>query len=261
MTGTGGRCGAEDLLSFAALRERDLAREGLVLAEGRLLAERLLAAAGFEPVGVLCVPALAPRFEALAAGRCPVRVLPEGELAAVAGYAFHRGVLAAARRPASPGLAGILAPAGPRRLVLLPAAADPENLGSVARSAAALGFDGLLLGPESCDLLSRRASRVSMGAAFTLPSARLAGPDDLGALSAAGFSLAAAALGGGDLADWRPPARLCLLVGNEYEGLGSEWLPPVVERLGIPMAPGVDSLNAAVAAALFMYEAARPRRA
>jgi len=257
-----------DLAAFAALRDRDLRAEGLVLAEGRLLAERLLMAtreplaarAGlprprFSPLGLICVPALAPRFEELAAGLCPLTVLSEPECSQVAGYPFHRGVMAAARREAQPSLEEARLSSA-SRLVILPETIDPENMGSVLRSAAALGYDGVLAGPGCCDPYSRRALRVSMGAAFTLPLLTIAGPSSLGLLSGAGFGLAAAVLGKGarPLAGWKAPARLGLLFGNEYAGLGDEWLPPGVERLTIPMAAGSDSLNAAAAAAVFLYE-------
>ena len=95
-----------DLAAFASLRDRDLRAEGLVLAEGRLLAERLLLAtrepevarAGlprprFSPLGLICVPSLAPRFEELSAGLCPLTVLSEAECSEVSGYPFHRGVM------------------------------------------------------------------------------------------------------------------------------------------------------------------------
>lgn len=261
-----GGVGPLDLAAFAALRDRDLRAEGLVVAEGRLLAERLLLAGPrLEALGVLCVPALAGRFEELSGGRCPVIVRPEASLAETAGYPFHRGVIAAARRPPLPGLGALLgdgtpaAAAPPRRLLLLPATVDPENMGSLFRSAAALGAGAVLLGPGSCDHLSRRALRVSMGAVLSLPAFLAPGPEALAELGRAGFGLAGAVLdpAARDLADWLPPPRLCLLVGNEYEGLGPEWLPSCVERVTIPMEPGSDSLNAAAAAAIFMHCAFR----
>ena len=286
-----------ELAAFSSLKDRELRAEGLVIAEGRLLVTRLLEAArrtptgaataatdargggdpgraawgpvlprpGFDAIAVLCVPSLQGEFERLAAGLCPVHAASEEELAGLAGFPFHRGVLAAARRRAMPALLD-LAPSIPgaaSRLVVLPATIDPENMGSIMRSAAALGWDGLLLGPGCCDHLSRRSLRVSMGAAFSLPTLRLSGPADLGLLAAAGWSLAAGVLdpGAKSLRDWTAPARLALLIGNEFEGLGPEWLSfpdrgIEATRLTIPMDPGSDSLNAAAAAAVFLYELA-----
>jgi len=287
-----------ELAAFASLKDRELRAEGLVIAEGRLLATRLLEAArrsapgtgeagaaasvpgqrgqagaarglprpGFDPIALLCVPSLKAEFEALAAGLCPVHAASEEELAGLAGFPFHRGVLAAARRRGMPAFRDLptASTGAASRLVVLPATIDPENMGSIMRSAAALGWDGLLLGPGCCDELSRRALRVSMGAAFSLPTFGIAGPGDLEALAASGWNLAAAVLDplATPLRDWLPPARLALLIGNEFEGLGPEWLSfpcsgTEATRLTIPMDPGSDSLNAAAAAAVFLYETSR----
>jgi tRNA G18 (ribose-2'-O)-methylase SpoU len=269
-----------DLSAFASLKDSDLRARGLVVGEGRLLATRLIEAcrreagassrAGlplprFEALGIACVPALLEEFLALADGLCPVEALREGELAAMVGFPFHRGVIAAARRVGSPpGATEALLGSGAAaasRLVALPATVDPENLGSILRSAAALGWDGILLGAASCDHLSRRVARVSMGATFSLPVLALEGPADLEALDTDGWGLAAAVLDpvARDLRTWSPPPRLVLLFGNEHDGLGPEWLGPGVERLTIPMAPGADSLNAAAAAAVFLHRAAGAR--
>ena len=113
--GKAGPPGAGDLGYFAGLKDRELRDEGYFLVEGRLLVERLLAAGlppevpgsasgGFEPLGILCVPSLAVEFEALAAGRCPVSVMGETDISALAGFPFHRGVIAAAKRPELPTL-------------------------------------------------------------------------------------------------------------------------------------------------------------
>ena len=156
---------------FADLKDRDLRREGLLVAEGRFLTERLLRS-GWPVLGVLCSPRLEGSIRGLAAGVCPVQVLPDEEIAAIAGFAFHRGVLAVARRPELPHLEALLAPGRSRAtLVACPGIADAENLGSVIRSAAAFGADGVLVGKRSSDPWSRRALKVSMGASFVLPMA------------------------------------------------------------------------------------------
>ncbi len=255
------------MAAFAALRDRDLAGEGIVIAEGRLLSERLLAAcasasppAGFKALGVTCVASLAPLFQEATAGLCPLEILSEGEIAGLAGFPFHRGVIAAARRPAlaefdASDFACRPEGAGPSRILVLPATKDPENLGSMLRSAAALGYGAILVGPDTCDHLCRRVVRVSMGAVFSLPVFALGNPSGLEALRACGYALAAAVLDpqARDLRDWLPPPRLGLLIGNEFEGLGAPWLGPDVERLTIPMSGGADSLNAASAAAIFLW--------
>jgi tRNA G18 (ribose-2'-O)-methylase SpoU len=283
--GNAGPPGAGDLGYFAGLKDRELRDEGYFLVEGRLLVERLLAAClpsevpgsasgGFEPIGILCVPSLAVEFESLAAGLCPVSVMGEADISALAGFPFHRGVLAASKRPELPTLerwlasrAGSTAEPGqavsapPGRILVLPDLIDPENLGSAFRSAAALGYGAVLLGPSCVDPFSRRALRVSMGAVFSLPVARIAGPEGLDVLRGSGFRSAAAVIDSDALTleDWTPPACLAHLIGNEFSGLAPGWVDAADLRVTIRMAGGVDSLNAAAAATIFMYETMRTR--
>ncbi len=129
---------------------------------------------------------------------------------------------------------------------------DPGNLGAVLRSAAAFGFQEVLLGPGCADPFHPKALRGSMGAAFLLPLRRVAGmaPDDghWFALDGGSGALPLAE------ADLREPLRLW--VGNEGHGWADLSLPAGVQRLAIPI-QGVESLNAAVAAGIACFEAAR----
>jgi tRNA G18 (ribose-2'-O)-methylase SpoU len=254
---------------YRDLRDRDLRREGLLVAEGRWLVERLLDS-GWEVLSVLCAPRFAGHFRALAAGRCPVLSADEERLVKVAGFPFHRGVLAAARRPRLPSLAEWLsrgdaaaaAPAGPtagtagRVLVLCPRLTGEYNLGSIVRSAAALGAEALAVGPSCCDPLSRRALKVSMGAAFRLPLLTLEEEGaDLARLRAGGWRIAGAspAPEALPLDRWRPAGPVALVLGEEAGGLPEPWAGGCDLRLRIPMRPGVDSLNVAVAAGILLH--------
>jgi RNA methyltransferase, TrmH family len=140
----------------------------------------------------------------------------------------------------------------PRRVVGAWGIQDPGNLGALLRAAAAFGFQEALLGPGCADPFHPRCLRGSMGAAFLLSLRRCATvPLDAGtwyALDAAPGSIPLAA------ADLSGPLRL--LVGNEGHGWAQVELPPEVRRLAIPT-QGVESLNAAGAAAIVCYEAAR----
>ena len=140
-------------------------------------------------------------------------------------------------------------------ILAVPELADPENLGSCFRNAAALGCSCLLLGPSGPDPLSRRSLRVSMGASLSLPWARLEGPAGLAELDSKGFDVAACVLDPGalDVRDWARPRLLALTIGNEAYGLSSPWLEACSLRLTLPMRGGVDSLNVATAAALFLF--------
>jgi tRNA G18 (ribose-2'-O)-methylase SpoU len=250
---------------FRDLRDRDLRREGLLIAEGRWLVERLLAS-GWEVLSVLCAPRFAGHFRELAAGRCPVLTADEERLAELAGFPFHRGVLAAARRPRFPSLAAWLsgeipvrpagAPSGAATLLLCPRLTGEYNLGSIVRSAAALGAEALAVGPSCCDPLSRRALKVSMGAAFRLPLLTLEEESaDLQRLRAAGYRIAGAspAPEALPLASWRREGPVALVLGEEAEGLPEPWARGCDLLLRIPMRAGVDSLNVSVAAGILLH--------
>lgn len=233
------------------------------------MARRLLAST-LVPEAVLCLAAHEAEFSLLSAGRCPVTVLSPAEMDQWAGFAFHRGVLAVARRPVPLTLEAFLARnPGPHRLAVAPRLTDPENLGSVFRSALALGWDAVAVGPETCDPFSRRCAKVSMGAVYSHPPVLL--PEDP-ALSrrlfeAAGWTNLALALEPGalDLEAWigSPEGRRALAgplaawVGNEFEGLSPADRSVCSQAVVVPMAEGHDSLNAAVAAGIGFYRLRR----
>ena len=129
---------------------------------------------------------------------------------------------------------------------------DPGNLGAILRSAAAFGFQEVLLGPGCADPFHPRALRGSMGAAFLLPLRRV---DQVKVDAHRTFALdggpGATPLADADLRD---PLRLW--VGNEGHGWEGVSLPAEVQRLAIPI-QGVESLNAAVAAGIACFDVAR----
>lgn len=245
---------------YRNLRDRTLRGESLFVAEGRRVALRLLASR-CGVASVFVADQYAAEFERAAAGRAPLYVAPESLLLEVVGFKFHRGVLAAGCRPPPATLADLLAPlaaAGTLRLVICPEITKPENMGLIFRNAAAFGIDGVLLGQRSCDPFSRRCLRVSMGAVLYVPYIK---SDDLAAdlrhLKTHGrVELLAAVLDrrAEPLADLRWPARVGVLLGNEADGLGPEWLALADRRITIPMRPEVDSLNLGVAAGIVIYE-------
>lgn len=266
---------AAELRPYRDLRERDLRLEGLFIGEGRLVVERLLAS-GWPVLSVLCTPAQAAHFRLLAAGRCPVLVKSEADLAELAGFPFHRGVIAAARRPALPELSSFLessgADAAELTLVVCPRLTGSANLGSIARSAAAFGAHALAIGERCCDPLSRQAIKASAGALLRLPLVRLGDePQALALLARLGFQVAGTAgwpsradsLPGGRarrLPDYRRPPRLAVVFGNEAAGLEEPWLGGCDRLLSVPMPGGVDSLNVAVAAGILLWELGARRR-
>lgn len=176
----------------------------------------------------------------------------------IAAGAADQGIVLLLRRT-TPDLAGLLR----RRPTLLLAAhgvQDPGNLGSMVRSSHALGADGVLVFEESADAWSSRALRAAMGAAFRLPIVETRSSAAIEPLRAAGFRIVAA-----DAAADAAPASIdlraptLLLVGREGAGLPRDLVDAADARAGIPMRPGVDSLNVHAAAAILLYEARRQR--
>ena len=129
---------------------------------------------------------------------------------------------------------------------------NPSNVGAIVRNAAAFGWDGLILDHTSADPLARRSLRVAMGTAFTLPHA--CSTQLIAEIGDAELTLYALTPDS-DAADIRsidPTGRRAVLIGSERAGLSNELLA-ISTPVRIPMSTGVDSLNAAAAAAIACY--------
>ena len=244
-------------LTDVSLRSALEPRHGLYMAEGGLVIERALAA-GHRPRGVLVEAKRAPQAASLLAGhpQVPVYVGDAGLLRGVTGYSVHRGFLAAMQRPQP--LSAAEAMQGATRVLVLGDLVDHTNVGAAFRSAAALGFDAVVVSPQCADPLYRRSIKVSMGAVLGIPWATAASL--AGALTEArerGFRVLAMtpdpqAVALADLAA-APLDRVALVVGSEGPGLSEAVLRAADARVRIPMAGGVDSLNVAAATAVACY--------
>lgn len=169
-------------------------------------------------------------------------------------------VIAILPQPKRLGFADV--PFPPRVAVWLAGVADPGNVGTLVRSAAALGADWLATGPGSADPYHPRAVRASMGATFQVPLLEGVRGEDLATRT--GFTVIAAAPRGGT-APWETDLTgpCVLALGAERGGLEpaleaiGEALPVV--RVTIPQSPGTESLNVSAAGAVLLAEALRQR--
>ena len=241
-------------LTDVHLRRSLEAAHGLFVAEGEKVIRRAIAA-GY-PMRSLLVTQdkVAGQADLIAGCPGPVYVIRPATAEALTGYRVHRGTLASMQRLPLPDVAGLLD--GARRIVVLEDIVDHENVGAIFRCAAALGFDAVLLAPRCADPLYRRAVKVSMGAVFSVPYARLADwHGGLAGLRRAGFVVLALTPAADALPIEQAPAggKLALLLGTEGDGLSARWLAAADERVRIPMSAGVDSLNVASAAAIACY--------
>ncbi len=225
--------------------KRDDAGAGLFLAEGDLVVLRAIEA-GCTPVAALVdverVPAVADRLD------CPVYGGGLRVRQVVSRLGMPLAVIALFERPPRPTVATLAATC--TRLVVVEGVDNPANVGAIVRNAAGLGWDGLLLDHTSADPLARRSLRVAMGTAFALPHARTTSlAADVASLD--GFERYALtphpdAI---DLDQVSPGERVAILIGAERSGLSDELLAAATP-VRIPMAGGVDSLNAAAASAV-----------
>jgi tRNA G18 (ribose-2'-O)-methylase SpoU len=231
--------------------------EQFFVGEGVNVVRRMIGI-GSDLRSVLLTPALLEQLAGdLEVVRAPVFVAPRAVLRETVGFDLHRGVVAAANRPADPGLDAILGAPTTRTVLALERVNDHENLGGIFRSAAGLGVDGVLLCPQCSDPLYRRCVRVSMGHVLTVPwTITPPWPGALDALRGAGFTTLALTPAGATTIRERvrgPGERVAILLGAEGPGLTDEALAVANERVRIPMQPGADSLNVAVAAAVAAY--------
>ncbi|MFR9674072.1 TrmH family RNA methyltransferase [Streptomyces sp. TR06-5] len=244
-------------LTDVELRRRREPAEGLFIAEGAKVIRRAVRA-GYRMRSMLLTPKWAATMQdVVEETAAPAYVVPPEVAERVTGYHVHRGALASMERKALPVAADLLATA--RRVAVMEAVNDHTNIGAVFRSAAALGMDAVLLSPSCADPLYRRSVKVSMGAVFAVPYARLDGwPQGLRTVREAGLDVLAltpdaSAEPLGDVASVREGRPLAVMLGAEGDGLSLRAQRAADRRVRIPMAHGVDSLNVAAAAAVAFY--------
>jgi len=267
-------------LTDVRLRTSMEAAHGLFMAEGEKVIRRAVAA-GYVVRSMLVTPdRMADVADVAEVCGGPVYVISHEAAERVTGYRVHRGALASMNRRALPSVADVLAGRGqdgaaagaasaaqhrlarahgrPGRVVVLEDLVDHGNVGGVFRCAAALGVDAVILSPRCADPLYRRAIKVSMGAVFAIPYARMTDwRGGLAEIRAAGFTVLALTpdQSAVPLDDVPMAGRVALLLGTEGDGLSSRWLDEADQAVCIPMsagamALGVDSLNVVAAAAI-----------
>ena len=259
-------------LTEAQLRNRLDEENGIFIAESPKVI-RVAMNAGYRPLSMLCEERHISGDAAFIIEAFPEIDVFTGSrelLTSLTGYKLTRGVLCAMKRRPLPSVAEIcmstyannLQPTATeesypkRRIAVIDGVVDTTNIGAIFRSAAALGIEGILLTPTSCDPLNRRAVRVSMGTIFQVPWTWIRQP--LTSLHDYGFKTVAMALRDNSIRIDDPTLgaeeRLAIVLGTEGDGLSDGVISSCDYVARIPMAHGVDSLNVAAASAVAFWQ-------
>ncbi|HEX6644872.1 MAG TPA: RNA methyltransferase [Gemmatimonadales bacterium] len=247
-------------------RRRGRERRGLALAEGVRLVEEALAS-GIPIRGAAVSPALeaTPRGRALKAALAtagvPLEEVPASGLDGLADTEHPQGIVAVVQprrwsvHHMEPGTGVVL---------VLDAVQDPGNVGTMLRTSLALGAAGVVALPGTADLANPKVMRGSMGAIFRLAAAPATLDELLEWAGRHGVRLWVAAADGDPLTAAaaeraRSPYPVALVVGNEGAGISEALAARADRRVGIPLAPESESLNAGVAAGILLYEVLRGR--
>lgn len=243
-----------------ALLARKQARDdaGSFVVEGVRLAEEALAA-GWQPHVLLVSSELSERGRGIVAGfaaqGAEVEEVSQHVLEALSDTETSQGILAVIPQRA------LAFPEKPDFLLVADRVRDPGNLGTLLRSAGAAGVQGVIVAPGTVDPFSPKVLRAGMGAHFRLPIRSLTW-EQIRAAAAGRFKLYLAEAGAGT-ACWQLDLRqpVALVVGGEAEGASPEARAAVDGLVTIPMPGQSESLNAAVAASILLFEIVRQRSA
>lgn len=246
------------LADYRELRDagarRRIEGDRFFVAEGPVAIERLLASPHRLRSVLLSEQAYARMAPLVEAAGAPVFVVERAMLDDIVGFDLHRGAIAAADRLPHPSLDELAGAS--RRLAVLEGLNDPENLGAIARSARALGVEGLVLDPTCIDPYTRRTVRVSMGEILHLRSSRVDAAEwptaAFARLHELGYETWAMtpADDAVDIWDLDVPDRVAIVLGAEGPGLTRGTIGSATRRVRLPIRPDVDSLNVGAAAAV-----------
>ena len=231
-------------------------KHGLVLAEGEHMAG---AAIKDNKARTLLIDSgVREKYSALADSAKGVSVfyLASHVMEALCDAKTPQGIVAVCDYPKAAAISGSL-------LVALDGVQDPGNVGTILRTMDAAGYDCLLMDEKSADPYAPKALRATMGAAFRIPALLCADlPKALHDLAAAGYEIVAGDLHGEPFYQRRKAKeRLCIVIGNEGQGISPSVFAEATMRLKLPMPGRAESLNAAVAGAVMMYDFLREKEA
>lgn len=242
-------------------RRKARERRALTLAEGIRLVEEAVAS-GIPIEGAVVSPSLEAGerghalVQALERRGVPLERVSDRDLEKLADTDHPQGVVAVIRPPTWSVADLVIQPRSV--VVVLDGVQDPGNVGAILRTAHGLGAAGVIVLPGTAELANPKTLRGSMGAWFRLPAMRLEVPEFLGWVAEKGLTVQVAAMDGVPAMSVKRSEALALVVGNEGAGV-QPGLRAAGTAVAIPLVPGAESLNVAVAAGILLYEVLRDR--
>ena len=242
---------AADVKALRALKTRaERQSQGRYLAEGEHLCGEAIREA--QAISLIVQSGKETQYAQYLQSGLPVQVLSAKAFDMISDTRTPQGIAALCGLPDH-----VTATALGPRIVALNGVQDPGNVGTILRTMDAAGFTGLLLDTSSADPFSPKALRATMGAIFRLPVCVCdILSDQLRALS--GYDIIAGSLDGAPFYQRQPSGeRVCLLIGSEGAGLSPQVTAMATQRVRLPMPGRAESLNAAIAASIMMYDFVR----
>ena len=248
--------------SMAVKKQREAA--GLFLAEGINNVREALQSA-FEPAFLLFdaeranEPRIAELLRLARAKSCPAYAVAGSVLQSVSPAETSQGLLLAVKLPRISS-ADFAKQAAGRSIALLDGLQDPGNVGTILRTAWAAGLSGVLLVNGCADAFAPKVVRAAMGALYHLPVLACANETAEELLAELKLPLWAADAGGENFRRVSAGSSVCWLLGREAAGPSFYWRERAAKTVAIPMQPGVDSLNVAVAAGILFFSGVEEER-
>ncbi len=233
---------------------KERTRQGAFLCDGEHMAGEALTVCPERVRTLFVEQGCEERFAALLA-KAPqgavVYTVPRNVMAAISQVKTPQGIAAVVALPESVPLQGQQG-----RLMLLENVQDPGNVGTILRTLDAAGFSGCILTPGCADPYAPKALRATMGSALRIPITFMEdAPSAVEALNRRGYATIAASLDGEPFYERESLGeKVCVLIGNEGQGLTREAQQACTHRYKLPMRGGSESLNAGIAAAVMMYD-------
>lgn len=234
-------------------RERLFVVEGVRLIQEALRSDAQFAFAVYNPEQLVATDRGRALLDQIAGQRDAYEAPPD-VIAAVSDTVTPQGIVAAVAWPA-------IESSSTSVDLILDAVQDPGNVGTLLRSAEAIGASNVICIAGTADVYSPKVVRSAMGAHFRLPIVQDVTWDEAPSLLTGSdhvYAAVATASMPYYAADWRQPSAL--IVGNEANGVSQQGLRIATKQISIPMAAEVESLNAAVAGSVILFEALRQRR-